>query len=375
MKKFLLLLPLIFLSFAPHAFASFGYSQAVTIQHAKVPNTDQTNFPIDVDVTQAGLKSTGNLGHVQNANGYDIWFYSDSACTTRIPAERDIYNASTGRYTGWVQKTVLTASDVTIYICYGDASISTDPNLDGTFGATSVWDANYKVVYHTGDGSTVGLNDSTSNALTLTNNSTVASAGKIGGAVDSSSSTWLSRSDSALPTGSTAFTISGWYKTTTVSTSNIILNWGAGGATNQSYLGIYNLGNGFNAGIVGNGTANVGDNVSLNDGVWHYIVGTQSGAGGTNTKIYVDGSLKNSGALTWALASGGANKFTIGRDNAASPTQTYTGSQDELRISSGLARPADWIATEYNNQSATSTFYTLGSETALSTFNFWQYWF
>ena len=39
------------------------------------------------------------------------------------------------------------------------------------------------------------------------------------------------------------------------------------------------------------------------------------------------------------------------------------GKIDEARISY-TARSADWIKTEYNNQNATSTFYSLGSETS-----------
>jgi hypothetical protein len=37
------------------------------------------------------------------------------------------------------------------------------------------------------------------------------------------------------------------------------------------------------------------------------------------------------------------------------------GSLDEVRVSNAV-RSADWIATEYNNQSSPATFYTLGSE-------------
>jgi len=38
----------------------------------------------------------------------------------------------------------------------------------------------------------------------------------------------------------------------------------------------------------------------------------------------------------------------------------FGGTLDEMRISS-TALSADWITTEYNNQSSTSTFYSVGS--------------
>ncbi len=362
MKKYLLLIPLLFLASTCHA--SFGYYKAVTTVHAKIP-ANQTNFPVLATTTDIGFATTGNGGHVTNANGYDIYCYSDQALTTRIACERDTYNAVTGAISWWVNfPNIHTASDDTVYFGVGDATISTDPNLDGTYGATNTWDSNYKVVYHLGDGTTLGLGDSTATGKTLTNNGTVtASTGQIGGSGDTALTKYLSANDSSLPIGSTAFTISGWYKTSS-SPSSITVNYGSGGANTEPYIGIYNLGNGFDAAIVGNGVANVGDNVNLDDGKWHYIVGSQTGAGGTNSKIYVDGALKNSGNLTWNNALKGANGFTIGRDNGGS-TQTYTGSNDEIRVSS-TERLANWITTEYNNQVAVNSFLTFGTMTSTS---------
>jgi hypothetical protein len=40
------------------------------------------------------------------------------------------------------------------------------------------------------------------------------------------------------------------------------------------------------------------------------------------------------------------------------------GKLDEIRISNGVARSADWIATQYNNQQNPSTFSTTGPEQA-----------
>src|SRR5674476_1687799 len=150
-------------------YASFGYKASITIDHTLVPNTDQTDFPILVSGTYTGaggipdLRTVGNGGKVQNANGYDIYFYSDSALTTRIPAERELYNASTGQIVFWVKSTVTTATNKVIYIGYGDSGISTDPNTDGTYGKTNVWDANYKGVWHLPNGTTLTADDSTGN--------------------------------------------------------------------------------------------------------------------------------------------------------------------------------------------------------------------
>ncbi len=53
------------------------------------------------------------------------------------------------------------------------------------------------------------------------------------------------------------------------------------------------------------------------------------------------------------------NGTTIG--SSLGLTNQYTGLLDELRLSSA-ALPANWIATEYNNQSAPGSFFNIGTE-------------
>jgi hypothetical protein len=55
--------------------------------------------------------------------------------------------------------------------------------------------------------------------------------------------------------------------------------------------------------------------------------------------------------------SGTPNDFNIGSDFASS---YLNGALDEVRISN-IARSADWIKTEYNNQKSPSTFYAYGA--------------
>src|SRR5207302_7471913 len=47
-------------------------------------------------------------------------------------------------------------------------------------------------------------------------------------------------------------------------------------------------------------------------------------------------------------------------NNGSSFRANFTGSMDEVRLSN-VARSADWIATEYNNQSSPAAFYNEGS--------------
>src|SRR5262249_31379857 len=58
--------------------------------------------------------------------------------------------------------------------------------------------------------------------------------------------------------------------------------------------------------------------------------------------------------------------FAIGQPGVGNSDGSNTGSYDEIRISSGLVRSADWIATEYNNQGSGSPFYRVYTEASAS---------
>ncbi len=366
MKRLLLLIAILLLPTA-HVFAAFGYVIPITIQHAKVPNTDQTNFPIDVDVTQTTLKTTGNGGHVQSANGYDIYFYSDATCTTRIPAERSIYTATTGQYTGWVKKTVLTASDVIIYVCYGDASISTDPNLDGTYGATSVWDSNYKGVWHldeTGTGASGDYKDSTSNGYNSTNTTgqpTNTSTSIVGKAQSFSGSTYVQFTDN-FPMGATsAVTISYWLKMTSHNVWDLVVGKGMSTNTGNTDWATQMAGGGDQYYPIRNGGNQATTNASIPTGTWTYVTLVMDASAGIS---YFNGALdKTQGGIGSGNTNNTASAYVTFMRNPDGSSYVV-GTLDEVRVSNSL-RSADWIATEYNNQSATSTFYTVGAESAL----------
>ncbi|MBP6858197.1 MAG: DUF2341 domain-containing protein, partial [Candidatus Pacebacteria bacterium] len=157
------------------------YYRAINIDYTKVPNTDQTDFPILVQGTYSYLKTVANGGKVQNANGYDIGFYSDSGLTTPLKFEINKWSATTGELIAWIKIPTLShTTNTTIYMAYGNPSITTDQS-----DPAGVWTNNYLSVWHLGDGTTLNLADSTSNNNTLVNgNSTPATPGKFYGGAD-----------------------------------------------------------------------------------------------------------------------------------------------------------------------------------------------
>src|SRR5437764_12166115 len=67
--------------------ASWSFRKAITVDFTKVPNTDQTNFPVLVSLTaDAGLSA-----HAL-ASGNDILFTLSDG-TTKIPYQRESYSA------------------------------------------------------------------------------------------------------------------------------------------------------------------------------------------------------------------------------------------------------------------------------------------
>ena len=161
---------------------SNGYTnmRAITISHTKVPNTDQTNFPVLISLpanTYADLKTTANGGSVTSANGYDIVFTSDAGGTIPLAYEREGYSGTTGAMIDWVNvPTVSHTTDTVIYLFYGNSSVTTDQS-----NARGTWNSNYMGVWHFPNGTTLSANDSTSNGNNGTINGATATSGEIEG--------------------------------------------------------------------------------------------------------------------------------------------------------------------------------------------------
>ena len=105
--------------------------------------------------------------------------------------------------------------------------------------------------------------------------------------------------------------------------------------------------------------------ITFRAGVWHYVVLTKTvGAANLTTKIYIDGVDEGAmnGSSTSATISIADGRMQIGRWGSGN----YSNSAfDEVRVSN-TARPAGWIATEYNNQNAPAAFLAVGPQESQS---------
>ncbi|UCE38259.1 MAG: DUF2341 domain-containing protein, partial [Thermoplasmata archaeon] len=98
---------------------------------------------------------------------------------------------------------------------------------------------------------------------------------------------------------------------------------------------------------------------------WVHVVGIYNGS---KMFIYVNGVKNTNEQDKSDDLEKSTNDFWIGHgDNSVGQTWSYpwNGSIDEVRVSN-FTRSADWIATEYNNQNDTASFYTVSDEEFLN---------
>ena len=345
--------------------------RTLTIDHTKVPST-QSNFTVLVSLTDPALKTVANGGHVANANGYDIGFYADSGGTMKLKWEVEKYDGTTGNLIAWVKiPSVSSSTDTVFYLMYGNSAINTDQS-----DPPNTWDLNFKGVWHLGNGSTLSLNDSTSNGSSLANvGATGATTGKIsGGAGPFNGTSQCLKTTSAINLGTNKVTLSAWVNITGYTNSNFAAlaqfantNWYF---NNNSLSSTPNEGGTWGVWAAGNSGLHNGGKFTRPSAGVHYVVFTYDTTLGTalNVKAYVDGVAQTI-TQTFSDNTASANfgnyflHLMAQSDETAFWSATYL---DEVRLSSSVRSPA-WVTTEYNNQSSPGTFITIGSESCPTT--------
>ena len=118
---------------------SWEYRKKITTSLNTVISSDLTNFPYLVSFTDSDFTKT------TESDGTDIVFTASDG-TTELAYEIERFDQTTGEVIAWVKIPTVSASETTdIYIYYkGTASSS----------SSSVWDSNYKLVYHLNQSST-----------------------------------------------------------------------------------------------------------------------------------------------------------------------------------------------------------------------------
>jgi hypothetical protein len=337
---------------------NWEYRKQITINHTQVVPPGQTSFPVLIS-----LSLDPDLSGHARPDGFDILFTSSDGMI-RIPHEVESY--SSGTLVAWVKVPSLSSStDTVLYMYYGNLSSITPQQ-----NPTAVWDTDYKGIWHMKEttGGSGAIKDSTSygNNGTDLGGPTLGAAGKIGNAIDFDGLNDIiyvenSGSTSSLDYTSGPFTISAWIypRNTNVHIAgkrdgnSDQYQFGLGSATSPQQL------------MTASDTAQQGKgSEGLTLGNWYYSVVVVDAS--NYPEFYLNGTHEGwvdlSGTRPYTFPHRAVN-FSIGARWATFPTTgaRYSGLIDEVRVSS-VARPVQWIQTEYNNQYAPAVFYSVGAE-------------
>jgi RHS repeat-associated protein len=353
---------------SPCGSSGYSYQRAIVIDHTKVPNTDQSNFPFLFNTTDPVFASTANGGHVTNFNGYDIIFTSDPAGKNVLNYEMEEYDPVHGQVVAWVRIPNLShTTDTILYVFYGNSSIATSQQ-----NRTGVWDSNYMGVWHVANGTVLSLADSTSNGNNATNNGATATAGQIDGGMQTNGSTFATIGTPAslanLAHGNATF--SAWVNPSVNTYGGIIM--GKGGSSGEG---------GWSLGLKDNNDLSLmvydaqGSPVSTIPvgNSWSYVVATMAtsstNASEAQISLFINGSLSGTSTIAIGAVDDSVGTAYLAYNDAGGDFDdevngSIIGSEDEFRISN-VSRSPNWIAAEYSNQSSPSTFYALSLENTM----------
>lgn len=346
----------------PYAFSGscgqWGYFQTLTIDKTKVSSTDQSDFPVYIDLS---LMSSGFFIHAKSDGG-DIRATSSDG-STEYPIDLVAYsNSGTGQI--WVKiPTVSASTDTSFRIYYGNAS-ATAYAPTAAFGGRAVWSNSYGLVSHQESVSSVF---DSSGTLTATNTGATNATGKIGGATSFGGGGNLQNWGTSTRFAPAELTLSLWLKATSFSGAYNAISDKGNGSTAYSVDPLIRS-NGKLAFYVMDSLGNqrsydgTGSN-TLSTGVWYYLAFSYKASG--SLIGYVNGSQDGTASATSSGASSALGmSFLVG--NSSFGGRGLNGIIDEYRISS-TQRTAGWLLTEYNNQSNPGAFIkTFSSESSNS---------
>jgi hypothetical protein len=335
----------------------YSYQNTITIDHNKVGNSDSLNFPMVFSGTYSFLANTANGGNVSNVNGYDIIFTTDSACANKVPGwEIESYNATTGAVAFWINvPDVSHTVDTTIYMCYGNSTVTLFQSIP-----QATWDGNFAAVYHFSKNGALSLADSTTNNNLLTNTNATAGTGQISGAIATNGGQYANNSSPVgFATTDSLRTMETWFNTSDTAGTDAF-SYGANNFGGNR-IGLYLSGTALGAEGAGPTTYAT----FTNDGKWHHLAAVVPAGGSTfgSILIYVDG-VPQTVAYTnpTTTLNESTPSITVGAIAGATYAGQWKGLVDESRMST-IARSADWITAEFNNQSSPTTFYVVSNVT------------
>jgi len=325
------------------------------VNASSVPAT-ATDFPSYVDLDRLGITTT--------AEAESVRVYADEAKTTEWA--REIVSA-----TEMHVKVPSLTSTTDMYVDWD--GVRSDYATTATYGAEAVWSSSYQAVYHFED----LLVDSTSNSYDLTNVNTVTQdTSAIGQGADSGTGNTnkrLKRTDNVGITNTDAVTYSIYFSPNEQPATDTYQNymyqiWRGGDFGGDRRMTYANVGGTkrLYSSWAKSPTGWTGDwyDITVATGDYVKVDHTFSGgATGGTYKMYVNGVERFSTAIDVD------RKFSNTGGEGTNQIDFYSGEAfwyGSFTIAdstySKIARSANWITTEYNNQSDEATFWGTWSE-------------
>ncbi len=328
--------------------SDYSYKKKITIDHTKVVG-DETDFPVLVSVTDNDLRDTGNGGHVESANGYDIIF-SNSAEDTQLKHEIEKYTNTNGLLVFWVKIPALSSvGDTDFYIYYGKAGVMADPS------STDTWDSDFLAVYHMDS-----TDDSTSNGYDLTNHgASLDGAGKTGTCYnfEASDPDYMDNATLLDTVPNDEITFEAWVKAESSTRGHIISKTNTIG---EDFIGYqWRADDKIRAEVEGsNGGEEQFYSAVLGTGTWYYTALTYKKD--AKATLYTNKNTVQSAGNIDEILDGNDREFVIGAYNVGL-NFPFDGLIDEVRVSK-KERSSNWLDTTYETQNDPGNFMSWGNE-------------
>ena len=329
---------------------TYQFRKKISIIPGKVV-ADLSDFPVLISLSDADLAD-----HAQK-DGDDIAFTAADN-TTKLSHEIEYFKSSEGKLLAWVKvPNLLTTKQTVLYVYYGN------PGATSQQDGTAVWASNYKAVWHLQDqpaGSPLDIKDSTGNHQATSYNMDTGNqaTGQIGDGLT------FDGIEEYIDTGYTedlhSFTVSVWVKGDRppdnsqntgplMKEENFQVCWDHVDPTVRAAASL-------RIGGPGPEHWHMSSFGGLDHKNWYYLVASYDGE---TLVTYTNGTLSSSNPAPSGDPDATGRTAFIGK-HALTPSY-FAGTIDEVRISDSI-HSAEWIETEYNNQSSPANFYNIASE-------------
>ncbi len=314
----------------------------------------QNDFPLLVRL-EDGINFT--FSQVELANGGDIRFSTSN--DDPLDYERENWGASDAEF--WVEVDEISGNSNTQYIKihWGNDAVSDESSSTATFAASN----NYTGVWHLNEasGGVGAVKDATSNGYNGSDGGTptFGSAGQIDDAISFVGNSGYVDMGDVFELGTGDWTITLWISQNSGTDYRAAVAKGTyNGAGDVLIYDLDNNSGGYfcfrNNDNSGTEILNIGPNSTLVGTGWRHLAVTREG---NTLYTYLDGASPANATIESNYDFNNDHEWTIGcRTSGPGTKQNYIDAViDEVRISSGKRRSADWITLCFENQKDNST--------------------